>query len=99
MNMKKIDYHLEVSKPMFLYFIKNMGSELSEWIQYKGAEIDGDQIYFIFKSSQNSLSFKIYAGLNTNDVFYLLRGKTNEISRFFKKLKYENINNSTLKTI
>jgi len=90
--MQKIEYYLQISEPMFLFFIKNMGSELSQWIQYKGAEIEGDKIYFNFKSSQNSLSFKIYAGLNTNNSFYLLKGKTIEISNFFSKLKNDNIN-------
>ena len=90
--MQKIDFFLQVAEPMYLYFIKNMGSELSQWIQYKGVEIEGDQMYFTFKSSQNSLSFKIYAGLNTNNSFYILKGKTNEISNFFSKLKQDNSN-------
>lgn len=87
---KGIDYNLEMAKPLFLYFIKNMNKELSQWIQYNGIEIESDKMFFKFKSSQNSLNFKIYCGLNVNDIYYLLRGKSNEIFEFFKKLKYEN---------
>ena len=89
--MQKINYFLQVCEPMFLYFIKNMRPELSEFIQYNGVELEGDQIYFKFKSSQNSLCFKIYGGLNTGNSFYLLKGKTNEIFNFFANLKRNNI--------
>lgn len=90
-NMKDISHNLEVAKPRFLYFIKNMSPELSQWIQYNGVEIDGSKIFFKFKSSQNSLSFKVYGGVNVNDVYYLLNGKSNEIYEYFRNLKYENI--------
>ena len=86
--MEHINHNLEVAKPNFLYFIKNMDEELYRWIQYNGVEIDGSRIFFKFKSSQNSLSFKVYAGVNIGDIYYLLNGKTNEIYNFFKKLKY-----------
>ena len=88
MNIK---HNLELAKPRFLYFIKNIDKELSQWIQYTGVEIDGSQIYFKFKSSQNSLSFKIYGGVGIEETYYLLSGESNEIYEFFKKLKYENI--------
>lgn len=90
-GMKDINYNLEIAKPNFLYFIKNMDKELSQWIQYNGVEVDGSDIFFKFKSSQNSLNFKIYGGVNINEIYYLLSGKTNEIYNFFKKLKYENL--------
>lgn len=89
-DMKDYNHNLEVAKPNFLYFIKNMDRELSQWIQYNGVEIDGSKIFFKFKSSQNSLNFKVYGGVNINDIYYLLSGKSNEIYDFFKKLKYEN---------
>ena len=87
--MKDIKHNLEVAKPNFLYFIKNMDQELYQWIQYNGVEIEGSKIFFKFKSSQNSLNFKVYGGVNINDIYYLLRGKSNEIYDYFKKLKYE----------
>ena len=90
-GMKDINYNLEIAKPNFLYFIKNMDRELSQWIQYNGVEVDGSDIFFKFKSSQNSLNFKIYGGVNINEIYYLLSGKSNEIYNFFKKLKYENL--------
>ena len=89
-DKRDINYNLEIAKPNFLFFIKNMDKELSQWIQYNGVEIDGSDIFFKFKSSQNSLNFKIYGGVNINEIYYLLSGKSNEIYNFFKKLKYEN---------
>lgn len=83
---ERINHNLNVAKPMFLYFVDNMNKELSQWIQYAGAESEGSQIYFTFKSSQNSLTFKVYAGVNVNDVFYLLKGKTNFIYHYFNEL-------------
>jgi hypothetical protein len=92
-NTHKIDikHNLDVSKPNFLYFIKNMDKELCQWIQYSGVEIDGGNIFFKFKSSQNSLNFKVYGGVNINNVYYILRGKYTEIYDFFEKIKYHNI--------
>lgn len=87
--MKNISHNLTVAKPNFLYFIKNMDKELFQWLQYNGVELEGSQIYFKFKSSQNSLSFKVYAGVNVNDTYHLLRGKTIEVYDFFAKLKHE----------
>jgi hypothetical protein len=87
---KKIEHNLKIAEPMFLYFINNMDTELSQWIHYNGVELEGSQIYFNFKSSQNSLSFKVYGGVNVNNSFFALKGKTNEVFEFFKKLKYEN---------
>jgi hypothetical protein len=68
-----------------------MNEELSRWIQYNGVEKDGSKIFFKFKSSQNSLSFKVYGGVNINDIYELLMGKSNEIYDYFKELKYNNI--------
>ena len=89
--MRDISHNLEVAKPGFLYFIKNMDAELSQWIQYYGVSLKGKTIFFNFKSSQNSLSFSVYGGVNAGDVHDLLKGKTNEIYQFFKDLKYENL--------
>ena len=61
-----------------------MDKELSQWIQYNGVEIDGSKIFFKFKSSQNSLNFKVYGGVNMNDIYRLLMGKSNEIYDFFR---------------
>lgn len=90
---KLIKHNLELSKPIFEFFIKNMNSELSQWIQYRGFEIEGSRILFNFKSSQNSLNFQVYAGVNIGDIEFLLRCKSDYISRYFKKLKLEIINN------
>jgi hypothetical protein len=87
--MKSITYNLEVAKPQFLFYIKNMSQELSQWIQFNGIEQNGESLFFNFKSSQNSLTFKIYAGVYHLDTFYLLRSRTNVIYEYFKKLKNE----------
>ena len=87
----QIIYHLDLAKPNFLYFIKNINNEISQYIQYIGLENDNGKIYFKFKSSQNSLNFKIYAGQDINNSYYILKSKTNEIYHFFRKLKNDTI--------
>jgi hypothetical protein len=89
--VKDISYNLEVAKPNFLYFIKNINKELSQWIQYSGVGLDGTKIFFKFKSSQNSLKFEVFGGLDANGAYENLSGKSNEIYDYFKKVKYENI--------
>lgn len=86
---KAIQHNLNVAKPSFLSFIKNMNPELSRWIQYCGVEDDNGRITFMFKSSQNSLRFEVYGGVSINDTIELLRGSSNEIYDYFKQLKYE----------
>lgn len=88
----EISHNLEVAKPNFLYFIQNMNPELSKWVQYHGIETEGSRILFNFKSSQNSLSFSIYGGVNTNDIEQILRSKSNDIYNYFRNLKNETIN-------
>jgi hypothetical protein len=88
---KAIQHNLNVAKPSFISFIKNMNPELSRWIQYCGVEDENGSIIFKFKSSQNSLRFEVYGGVSVNNVFELLRGNSNEIYDFFKELKYEHI--------
>lgn len=87
----QILHHLDLATPNFLYFIKNIKNELSVYIQYAGVENDNGKLYFKFKSSQNSLNFKIYAGENTNNNYYILKAKTNEIYCFFRNLKNDTI--------
>lgn len=83
-TMKKdIQHNLEVAKPRVQYFIKNMSRELSQWIQYAGVEIKPGHLYFRFKSSDNSLNFTVYAGVNINDIGLLLRAQSNYIYNFF----------------
>jgi hypothetical protein len=86
---KIINHNLEVAKPAFEFFVKNMNKELAQWIQYNGVEIDGSKIYFKFKSSQNSLNFKVYAGVNVGNIDTLLLAKTNEIYSYFRTIKYD----------
>jgi hypothetical protein len=90
--MNDIQYYLEVANPEFLMFIKNMNKGLSKWIQYTGYDIEKNRIYFNFKSSQNSLNFKVYAGVFLNDnLQYLFNSNYNNIYYYFKELKYSNI--------
>lgn len=91
--MKDITHNLEVAKPMFLYYIKNMDIELSRWIQYVGVDNERGKIFFKFKSSQNSLNFKVYAGVNINNTYEALRGESNKIYEYFRNIKYENMAN------
>lgn len=84
-----INHNLEVARPTFIYFVKNMNKELAQWLQYSGLETEGSKLYFKFKSSQNSLSFKVYAGVNVGTTETLLLAKTDEIYYYFRNLKYE----------
>jgi hypothetical protein len=86
-----ISHNLEVAKPSFIFFIKNMNEELSKWIQYNGVETEGSRIMFKFKSSQNSLNFKIYGGVNISDIYDILQVNTNKIYDYFKEVKYDEI--------
>ena len=89
--IEDIKHNLEVAKPPFLFFIKNMNPELSKWIQYKGIEANERGIFFKFKSSQNSLSFEVYGGVNMPTIEDKLNCQTNYIYEYFRKLKYDNI--------
>ena len=92
--MKNITHNLNVATPEFKYFIENMNPEISQWFQYYGVEIENESsIRFKFKSSQKNLFFTIYAGVNTDNIYFLLRGKSNEIYNYFRNLKYEIIKN------
>lgn len=86
-----ITHNLEVAKPNFLYFINNMTPEISRWIQYRGVTVDGSRILFDFKSSQNSLSFSVYAGVNVGNTEDVLLSKSTEIYDYFRTLKYDTI--------
>jgi hypothetical protein len=85
--MKNISYNLDLVTPIFIDFIKNINMEFSQWIKYNGVELENDTIYFKFKSSQNSLNFKIYGGLNNDNIYYLLKGKTTLIYTHFENVK------------
>ena len=88
--MENIKHNLNVATPEFKYFIENMNYELAKWFQYCGVEIEYEnRIIFKFKSSQKNLSFTVYAGVNTGDIYFLLRAKSNEIYDYFRALKYE----------
>lgn len=92
--MKSINYSLELVTPSFLSYLKNFDKDFAKWIQYVGCYNDKDRIYFKFKHSQNSLNFECYAGENINNMDLFLKGKTNDIYEYFKKLKYEFLENN-----
>jgi hypothetical protein len=89
--MGNISYNLDLVTPIFIDFIKNINMEFSQWIQYNGIELENDTIYFKFKSSQNSLNFKVYGGLNNDNIYYLLKGKTSLIFNHFENVKNQNL--------
>lgn len=90
---KDIEHNLKCAEPAFRKFIYNIDPLLSKWIQYTGTQIEGSQLYFTFKSSQNSLSFKVYAGVNIGNTEFLINAQSNEIYEYFKSLKYSIIEN------
>jgi hypothetical protein len=84
-----IQHNINVAKPSFERFIKFMHPELSRWIQYCGFEIvDENKTMFIFRSSSDSLEFKVYAGIAMPDIEFDLRSGHNDIYEYFRTLKY-----------
>ena len=78
-----------VAKPTYLAFLKAINPSEFQWIQYVGLEVNPRGLFFKFKSSQNSLSFTTYAGVNINDTEELLMGRSDEVYEYFKALKLE----------
>ena len=90
-ELRDIRHNLKVAEPSFLTFIKGMDKSLSKWIQYNGVREENSKLFFMFKSSNSSIMFEVYAGVNVNDIFYLLRSNSNAIYDYFRELKYSNI--------
>lgn len=93
--MEKFYHNLEIAKPRFIYFIDNMGEALASGIQYSGVELcAGEQLYFKFKSSQHSLRFEVYCGVNTDGMYERLKGKTKDLYDYFRDLKHARLHAS-----
>jgi hypothetical protein len=63
-NIKDIQHNLDMATPIFKHYLKNIHWELAQYIYLEKAEIDGDDVWFYFKSSGLPLSFHIYGGKN-----------------------------------
>ncbi len=85
--MEKIDTNINIAQKEFIDITKNLTKECLYYIQFKGVILENDFIYFNFKSSQNSINFKVYGGVNINDIYLTLKGKTNYIYTFFEQIK------------
>lgn len=85
--MEKIDTNINIAKTEFINITKNLTKECLYYIQFRGVILKNDNVYFNFKSSQNSINFKIYAGVNINDIYFTLKGKTDYIYTFFEQIK------------
>lgn len=71
-------------------FLQAIDKSMFRWVQYVGLEVEDRGLFFKFKSSQNSLSFSVYAGVNVGDTSFLLQGRTDEIYEHFKAIKVFN---------
>ena len=87
--MRSIEHNLKVAKPTYLTFLKAIDPAMFRWVQYVGLEASDRGLFFKFKSSQNSLSFTTYAGVNVGDTSFLLLGRSDEIYKYFKAIKIE----------
>lgn len=86
-EIKKINTNLEIAKTEFIHISKNFKTDALYYIQYRGAVLIDSNIYFNFKSSNNSINFKVYAGVDVNDCFLSIKSKTNYIFNFFEDIK------------
>ena len=90
MTFVKIEHNVDLARPYFLEYCKQLAPGALKWIQYKGYEVEKGKIYFLFKSSQNSLRFKVGAGLLLNPEYeYYFRGNSAKLYEYFKSLKTE----------
>lgn len=84
-----LEHYLNVSEKGFLFFIDNMNKELAQWMQYKRPIFERSHVFFEFKSSQNSLSFKVYAGIAMPSDVGMIKGNLINIDDFFERLLIE----------
>ena len=92
--MKTINHSLELVTPLLLNYLENFSKDFSKWVQYVGCYEEHGKIYFKFKHSQNSLNFECYAGENIDNLEMFLKVRNNEIYEYFKKLKYDFLENN-----
>jgi len=63
-DIKKIQTNLDMAKPMFEFYLKNINWEIAQWLYLEKAIIKDHRIWFYFKSSSISMEFRIYGGSN-----------------------------------
>lgn len=74
----------------FKYYIENISVELARWVQYKGYEVnDGNKMFFIFESSQRELTFKVYAGISSEETEFEILNSCETIYTYFREIKYD----------
>ena len=93
--MESLDTYLKGAEKQFRTFIKAIDPSISRWIQYRGFEVEGSYIVFVFKSSQNSLTFKVRSGVKVGDIEFILHMHSNMIYLYFRGLKYTIIDSKT----
>lgn len=82
-SFASLQFSLDIAKPAFIRMMKDLNPKAGRWIQYQGHELENDKVYFLFKSSQNSLSFKVCGGLMITESYI----PYDEVYQYFKELK------------
>ena len=86
-NLKDVQYNIDMATPQFNHYLKNISWEFAQWIYLEKAVIEGDDIWFYFKSSGIPLSFHIYTGRNQT-TFKSLSTYYDELYLHFQRVKW-----------
>lgn len=75
--------YIELAKPVYEFYIKNLSKDFSTYIKYNGIELEGSRIYFKFNSTGYSFNFSIEAGFDIDGSYYKLKARSSDIFREF----------------
>jgi len=87
MRKFNITPYIELVKPVYEFYIKNMSKDFSTYIKYNGIELEGTRIYFKFNSTGYSFNFSIEAGFDIDGSFNKLKARSSDIYIEFEKIK------------
>jgi hypothetical protein len=86
-NIKDLQQNIDMATPMFNHYLKNMSWELAQWIYLEKSVIEGDDVWFYFRSSGIPVSFHIYAGKNQT-YYKSLSTYYDELHLYFQRVKW-----------
>lgn len=87
MGNKNIQTNLDVAKPMFEFYLSNINWDIAQWLYLEKAVIHEHEIWFYFKSSSVSLEFRVYGGVNVQDL-KSLSAYYDEAYLYFQRIKW-----------
>ncbi len=87
MRKFNISPYIELAKPVYEFYIKNLSKDFSTYIKYNGIELEGSRIYFKFNSTGYNFNFCIEAGFDIDGSYYKLKTRSSDIFQEFEKIK------------